>query len=77
MAGPVEVLTLAESAVSVQTRSLADEPALREHARAPLAGTESAPCRTMIHLPTVGPMAHDEPTCAARLLDAQAKAERL
>ncbi|MET7781787.1 MULTISPECIES: hypothetical protein [Streptomyces] len=43
MAGPVEVLTLAESAVSVQTRSLADEPALREHARALLAGTEPGP----------------------------------
>ncbi|MGW8879911.1 hypothetical protein FNV65_03860 [Streptomyces sp. S1A1-8] len=55
MAGPVEVLTPAESdrlfatcpsaaragsAVSAQPRSLADEPALRERARALLAGTE-------------------------------------
>lgn len=31
----------------------------------------------MIRTPTVGPMADDEPTRAARLLDAQAKAERL
>lgn len=30
-----------------------------------------------MHMSTVGPMADDEPTCAARLLDAQAKAERL
>ncbi|MFD8003518.1 pyridoxal 5'-phosphate synthase [Streptomyces mirabilis] len=58
VAGPVEVLTPAESdrlfaarppaaraasAVSAQARSLADEPALRERARALLAGTEPAP----------------------------------
>jgi pyridoxamine 5'-phosphate oxidase len=58
VAGPVEVLTPAESdrlfaarppaaraasAVSAQTRSLAGEPALRERARALLAGTEPVP----------------------------------
>ncbi|MFE2569252.1 pyridoxine 5'-phosphate oxidase C-terminal domain-containing protein [Streptomyces mirabilis] len=58
MAGPVEVLTPAESdrlcaarpsaaraasAVPAQTRSLADEPVLRDHARALLAATEPVP----------------------------------